>query len=56
VIDPAVAVGIAIVILGEASSAAAGQVLGFGVSGLVAVFGVLILAKVHPQLSNKQEV
>jgi hypothetical protein len=53
VIDPAVAVGIAIVILGEASSAAAGQVLGFGVSGLVAVLGVLILAKVHPQLSKK---
>jgi hypothetical protein len=56
VIDPAVAVAIAIVILGEASSAAAGQVLGFGVSGLVAVLGVLILSKVHPQLSNKQEV
>jgi drug/metabolite transporter (DMT)-like permease len=53
VIDPAVAVGIAIVILGEASTAAAGQVLGFGVSGLVAVLGVLILAKVHPQLSKK---
>ncbi len=56
VIDPAVAVGIAIVILGEASSAAAGQVVGFGVSGLVAVLGVLMLSKVHPQLNNKQEV
>ncbi|MFM1766933.1 MAG: hypothetical protein RIR81_314 [Actinomycetota bacterium] len=56
VIDPAVAVGIAIVILGEASSAATGQVVGFGVSGLVAVLGVLMLSKVHPQLSNKQEV
>jgi len=56
VIDPAVAVGIAIVILGEASSAAAGQVVGFGVSGLVAVLGVLMLSRVHPQLSNKQEV
>jgi drug/metabolite transporter (DMT)-like permease len=56
VIDPAVAVAIAIVILGEASSAATGQVIGFGVSGLVAVLGVLILSKVHPQLSNKQEV
>ena len=55
VIDPAVAVGIAIVILGEASSAATGQVVGFGVSGLVAVLGVLMLSKVHPQLSNKQE-
>ncbi|MEY4945008.1 MAG: hypothetical protein RL384_952 [Actinomycetota bacterium] len=56
VIDPAVAVGIAIVILGEASSAATGQVVGFGVSGSVAVLGVLMLSKVHPQLSNKQEV
>lgn len=56
VIDPAVAVGIGIVILGEASSAAAGQVVGFGVSGLVAVLGVLMLSKVHPQLNNKQEV
>jgi drug/metabolite transporter (DMT)-like permease len=56
VIDPAVAVGIAIVILGEASTAATGQVVGFGVSGLVAVLGVLMLSKVHPQLSNKQEV
>jgi drug/metabolite transporter (DMT)-like permease len=56
VIDPAVAVGIAIVILGEASSAATGQVVGFGVSGLVAVLGVLMLSMVHPQLSNKQEV
>ncbi len=56
VIDPAVAVGIAIVILGEASSAAAGQVVGFGVSGLVAILGVLMLSKVHPQLNSKQEV
>lgn len=53
VIDPAVAVGIAIVILGEASAAASAQVLGFGVSGLVAILGVLMLSKVHPQLSNK---
>jgi hypothetical protein len=53
VIDPAVAVGIAIVILGEASAAATGQVLGFGISGLVAIMGVLMLSKVHPQLSNK---
>lgn len=53
VIDPAVAVGIAIVILGEASAAASGQVLGFGISGLVAILGVLMLSKVHPQLSNK---
>ena len=53
VIDPAVAVGIAIVILGEASNAQAGQMLGFGISGLVAIVGVLILSKVHPQLAAK---
>lgn len=56
VIDPVVAVGIAIVILGEASMAELGQVLGFGVSGLVAIAGVLVLSKVHPQLSKKLEV
>jgi hypothetical protein len=49
-------VGIAIVILGEASMAELGQVLGFGVSGLVAIAGVLVLSKVHPQLSKKLEV
>jgi drug/metabolite transporter (DMT)-like permease len=53
VIDPAVAVGIAIVILGEASNAASGQVLGFVISGLVAITGVLLLSKVHPQLTTK---
>ena len=52
VIDPAVAVGIAVVILGEASSASLGQVLGFVISGLVAIVGVLILSKVHPQLTK----
>ena len=56
VIDPVVAVGIAIVILGEASMAELGQVLGFGVSGLVAITGVLVLSRVHPQLSKKLEV
>ena len=54
VIDPAVAVGIAIVILGEAANAGGVQVLGFGLSGLVAIAGVLMLSKVHPQLSEKK--
>lgn len=52
VIDPAVAVGIAIVILGEAANAGGVQVIGFGLSGLVAVAGVLMLSRVHPQLSK----
>jgi drug/metabolite transporter (DMT)-like permease len=53
VIDPAVAVFIAIAILGEASNAALGQVLGFGIAGLVAIAGVLVLSRVHPQLTSK---
>lgn len=50
VIDPAVAVGIAIVILGEAQDAGFIQMAGFVVAGAVAIAGVFMLAKVHPQL------
>lgn len=53
VIDPLVAVGIAIVILGEASAATWVEIVGFMVSGLVAVVGVLALSKVHPQMTGK---
>lgn len=53
VIDPLVAVGIAIVILGEASAATWIEIVGFMVSGLVAVVGVLALSKVHPQMTGK---
>lgn len=55
VIDPLVAVGIAIVILGEASSANWYEIAGFVSCGLVAIFGVLSLAKVHPQMSGKHK-
>lgn len=54
VVDPAVAVGIAIVILGEASEANLTQVLGFVGSGIVAAAGVILLARVHPQLSKQE--
>lgn len=54
VVDPAVAVGIAIVILGEASEANLTQVLGFLGSGIVAAAGVILLARVHPQLSKQE--
>jgi hypothetical protein len=50
VIDPVVAVGIAIVILGEAQQAGIEAIIGFVASGLVAIAGVVLLSKVHPQL------
>lgn len=49
VIDPMVAVGIGIVILGEASEASFDVIMTFIGSGLVAVLGVYLLEKVHPQ-------
>jgi hypothetical protein len=52
VVDPAVAIAIAIVILGEASEAGLVQILGFTASGIVAAVGVVMLAKVHPQLNS----
>ena len=52
VIDPAVAVGIAIVILGEAEGAGLIQMFGFSVAGAVAIAGVFMLARVHPQLAE----
>jgi len=53
VIDPIVAVLIAIVILGEASGAGIFETAAFIFAGIVAIFGVLMLARVHPQLSSK---
>jgi drug/metabolite transporter (DMT)-like permease len=49
VIDPMVAVGIGIVILGEASEASMDTILTFLGSAAVAVLGVYLLEKVHPQ-------
>jgi drug/metabolite transporter (DMT)-like permease len=49
VIDPMVAVGIGIVVLGEASGAPLWAVIGFLISGAVAIYGVFMLAKHHPQ-------
>ncbi len=54
VVDPAVAIGIAIVFLGEAQQAAPVQILGFAVSGMVAIAGVLMLSKFHPQLDQQK--
>lgn len=54
VVDPAVAIGIAIVFLGEAQQADPLQILGFAVSGMVAIAGVLMLSKFHPQLDKQK--
>lgn len=50
VIDPLVAVSIGIVILGEAQQAGVATMIGFSLSALVAVAGVYLLSKVHPEL------
>jgi len=52
VVDPAVAVVIAIVILGEVDQASISQVVAFSVAGAVAMAGVFMLARVHPQLAK----
>jgi drug/metabolite transporter (DMT)-like permease len=53
VIDPLVAVSIGIVILGEAKSANFLTILGWLAAAVVAVVGVYLLSKVHPELANK---
>ena len=50
VIDPLVAVIIGIVVLEEVSSAPLWAIFGFIVSGIIAIIGVLGLAKYHPQV------
>ncbi|MCD2442004.1 DMT family transporter [Agromyces sp. SYSU K20354] len=49
VVDPMVAVAIGIIVLGEASQAPLWAMLTFLVSGIIAVWGVFLLAKNHPQ-------
>jgi len=53
VIDPMVAVTIAIIVLGEAQQSNFFTSLGFAIAGFVAVSGVWLLSKVHPELANK---
>jgi drug/metabolite transporter (DMT)-like permease len=50
VIDPLVAVGIGVIVLGEASEAPLYAVIAFVVSAALAIFGVFQLAKFHPQI------
>lgn len=57
VIDPLVAVLIGLLVLGEGSSAPLFVLIAFGVSGAIAVWGVISLARNHPQvLSESQEL
>lgn len=49
VIDPLVAVGIGIIVLGEASQAPLWAAIAFVVAGVVAMWGVFRLSKYHPQ-------
>ena len=53
VIDPMVAVTIAIVVLGEAQQSNWLTSIGFAVTGTISVAGVWLLSKVHPELANK---
>ncbi len=55
VIDPLVAVSIGIVILGEATAASWPVAIGFGLSAVLAVIGVYLLSKVHPELMHKPQ-
>jgi drug/metabolite transporter (DMT)-like permease len=57
VVDPLVAVIIGIVVLGEAAAAPAWVMIAFVVIGAVAVWGVVGLARYHPQvLSDSQDL
>lgn len=49
VIDPLIAVGIGIIVLGEASQAPPWAAVLFVFAGAVAIWGVFVLAKHHPQ-------
>jgi hypothetical protein len=53
VIDPIVAITIAIGILGEAQEATLGSGSLFSAFGLLAICGVYLLSKVHPELRNR---
>jgi drug/metabolite transporter (DMT)-like permease len=54
VLDPIVAVLIAIVILNEAHAASVWVEVGFAVSGFVAIIGVYLLSRVHPEMIRNE--
>jgi drug/metabolite transporter (DMT)-like permease len=52
VVDPLVAVGIGIIVLGEASQAPPAAAVAFVVAGAIAICGVFLLARHHPQVDR----
>ncbi|POH61594.1 multidrug DMT transporter permease [Cryobacterium zongtaii] len=52
VIDPMIAVGIGVIVLGEASQAPTWAAVLFAIAGAVAMWGVFRLAKYHPQTQS----
>jgi len=52
VIDPLIAVGIGIVVLGEVAQAPAWAAVAFIVAGAIAIYGVFLLARYHPQTAG----
>ena len=57
VIDPIVAVLIGLLVLGEAAGAPVWAYVGFAIAGAIAIFGVIELARYHPQVvSESQEI
>lgn len=57
VVDPLIAVLIGIIVLGEAAAAPGWVMVAFGIAGATAVWGVVGLARFHPQvLSESQEL
>lgn len=57
VVDPLIAVLIGMVVLGEAAAAPPWALVIYGVAGAIAVFGVIELARYHPQvLSDSQDL
>lgn len=57
VVDPIVAIVIGLAVLGEAANAPWGAYVGFAAAGALAVVGVFLLARFHPQVvSHSQEI
>lgn len=55
VVDPIVAVLIGLLVLGEATTAPTWAYVGFAVAGAIAAFGVVELARYHPQVVNDSQ-